>query len=55
MIQVIEKYGGYEGSDYENGNVDSNKVAAAIDSAGNANVDDEANWVKMHFCFVMKS
>ena len=41
--KVPDKYGGYEGSDYKNGNIDVNELVAAIDSAHNANVNNEAH------------
>lgn len=40
-IQVLEKYGGYEGSDDEDADVDFDELAAAA-NAGDANVDEEA-------------
>jgi len=40
-IKVLEKYGGYDGSDDENDDVDFDEFAAA--NAGDANADDEAD------------
>jgi len=44
-IQVLEKYGGYDGSDDEDDDVDFNELAAA--NASDVNVDDEADGSEM--------
>ena len=47
--KVPDKYGGYEGSDYENGNVDSNELVAAMNRVYNANVNNEADGADIPF------